>query len=108
MPYVCNCTGIGSQAFCDHLEAGAKTPAQVYKAHGTKPDCGRCAVGMRQLIEEWQRTGSREAVLERLKQGIDFAPAPCSAGLAAVSWTVPTPEELQRRRAAAKSGPRPG
>lgn len=85
MPYVCNCTGIGSQAFARHVEAGARTPAEVYAAHGATPGCGRCAVGMRQLIAVFKETGCAKAMLERLAEGVAFASPPsCAPASAAV------------------------
>lgn len=50
--YVCNCNGIREREVREAIEAGARRPADVFRACEAKPCCARCVCDMRQMIEE--------------------------------------------------------
>lgn len=52
--YVCNCNGIRERQVRAAIEAGAAKPADVFRAHGCKPQCARCVCEMREMIEQSQ------------------------------------------------------
>ena len=53
--YVCN--GIRERQVRQAIAAGARRPADVFKAHQCKAQCARCVCEMREMIDE-----SREAL----------------------------------------------
>ena len=50
--YLCNCNGIRERDARAAIEAGASTPAAVFRGCGTKPQCAKCVCDMRRMIEE--------------------------------------------------------
>jgi bacterioferritin-associated ferredoxin len=50
--YVCNCNGIREREVRAAIEAGAKRPAEVFKACDAKPQCARCVCDMKQMIDD--------------------------------------------------------
>jgi bacterioferritin-associated ferredoxin len=50
--YVCNCNGIRERQVRAAIEAGAKRPADIFKACGTRPQCARCVCDMREILQE--------------------------------------------------------
>lgn len=50
--YVCNCNGIREREVRAAIEAGAKRPAEIFRACGGKPECARCVCEMREMIAE--------------------------------------------------------
>lgn len=48
--YVCNCNGIREREVRAAIEAGARTPAEVFKSHECAPRCARCVCDMREMI----------------------------------------------------------
>lgn len=48
--YVCNCNGIREREVRAAIEAGAKRPAEVFRACGAQAQCARCVCDMRQMI----------------------------------------------------------
>ena len=45
--YVCNCNGIRERRARALIEAGAKTPAQIFRGCQARPRCARCVCDMR-------------------------------------------------------------
>jgi len=52
--YVCNCNGIRERQVRSAIEAGANKPAEIFRAHGCKPQCARCVCEMREMIDQSQ------------------------------------------------------
>ena len=50
--YVCNCNGIRERQVRAAIEAGARRPADVFRAHGCKVQCARCVCEMREMIDQ--------------------------------------------------------
>ncbi|HEX2558649.1 (2Fe-2S)-binding protein [Phenylobacterium sp.] len=50
--YVCNCNGIRERQVRAAIQAGARRPAEIFKACDSKPQCARCVCDMRQLLDE--------------------------------------------------------
>ena len=50
--YVCNCNGIREREVRAAIDAGAKRPAEVFRACGAQAQCARCVCDMRQMIGE--------------------------------------------------------
>jgi bacterioferritin-associated ferredoxin len=50
--YVCNCTAISESKLKEILDDGAKTVGQVFKAHGKRAQCGKCASEIRDAIRD--------------------------------------------------------
>ncbi len=50
--YVCNCNGIREREVRAAIESGARRPAQVFHACGSKPQCARCVCEMREMIAQ--------------------------------------------------------
>ena len=50
--YVCNCNGIRERQVRAAIDGGASKPAEVFRAHGCKPQCARCVCEMREMIQE--------------------------------------------------------
>jgi assimilatory nitrate reductase catalytic subunit len=51
-PIVCACFGVGRNAICDAIAAGARTPAAVGAALKAGTNCGSCIPEMKRLIAE--------------------------------------------------------
>jgi bacterioferritin-associated ferredoxin len=49
--YVCLCHGIRCRQVKEAANQGVRTPAEVHKRHGVRPQCGRC---MREIGEMLQ------------------------------------------------------
>ncbi|HEY9217230.1 MAG TPA: (2Fe-2S)-binding protein [Phenylobacterium sp.] len=49
--YVCNCNGIRERQVRQAISAGARRPAEIFKACDAKPQCARCVCDMRQMLE---------------------------------------------------------
>jgi bacterioferritin-associated ferredoxin len=58
--YVCNCNGIREREARAAIQAGATTPAQIFRYRQCAPQCARCVCDMRCLIQE-QRQALRHA-----------------------------------------------
>ena len=52
--YVCNCNGIRERDVRAAIAAGARRPAEVFRACDAKPECARCVCEMREMIAEQQ------------------------------------------------------
>ena len=50
--YVCNCNGIRERQVRAAVDAGARRPADVFKACGAKVQCARCVCDMRKLLDQ--------------------------------------------------------
>jgi bacterioferritin-associated ferredoxin len=50
--YVCICRAIRDRDIDAAVRAGARRPADVFKACGQNPQCGGCACDMRKQIEQ--------------------------------------------------------
>lgn len=50
--YVCNCNGIREREVRAAIEAGARRPAEVFRACDSKPRCARCVCDMREMLDE--------------------------------------------------------
>jgi bacterioferritin-associated ferredoxin len=50
--YVCNCNGIRERRARALIEAGASTPAQIFRGCQARPRCARCVCDMRRMIDE--------------------------------------------------------
>lgn len=55
--YVCNCNGIREREVRAAIEQGASRPAEIFRRHGSSPQCAKCVCDMRCMIQE-----SREAL----------------------------------------------
>jgi len=55
--YVCNCNGIRERQVRAAIDAGARKPAEIFRACDTRVQCARCVCDMRRLLDE-----SREAL----------------------------------------------
>ena len=49
--YVCNCNGIREREVRTAIQAGARRPAEIFRACDAKPQCARCVCDMRQMLE---------------------------------------------------------
>ena len=54
--YVCNCNGIREREVRAAIAAGAKRPAQIFKACDGKVQCARCVCDMRNILHEEQES----------------------------------------------------
>jgi bacterioferritin-associated ferredoxin len=54
--YVCNCNGIREREVQAVIAAGAKRPADVFKARSCAPKCARCVCDMRSMIAAAQES----------------------------------------------------
>ena len=54
--YVCNCNGIRERRARALIEAGAATPAQIFRGCQAKPRCAKCVCDMREMISESRET----------------------------------------------------
>lgn len=50
--YVCNCNGIRERQVRAAIEAGAKRPADIFRAQGCTVRCARCVCEMREMIDQ--------------------------------------------------------
>jgi bacterioferritin-associated ferredoxin len=50
--YVCNCNGIRERRARALIEAGAATPAQIFRGCQAKPRCAKCVCDLRRMIDE--------------------------------------------------------
>ena len=50
--YVCNCNGIRERQVRAAVEAGARRPADIFKACGARPQCARCVCDMREFLQQ--------------------------------------------------------
>ena len=55
--YLCNCNGIREREVRAAIDAGASTPAQVFRYRQCAPRCAKCVCDMRRMIQD-----SREAL----------------------------------------------
>jgi assimilatory nitrate reductase catalytic subunit len=51
-PIVCACFGVGRNAICDAIAAGARTPAAIGAELKAGTNCGSCIPEMKRLIAE--------------------------------------------------------
>jgi bacterioferritin-associated ferredoxin len=61
--YICICKAIREREVDDAVRAGARRPADVFRACGKSPQCGSCACDMRERISQ---TIAHECAHERL------------------------------------------
>ncbi len=54
--YVCNCNGIRERQVRAAIEAGARRPADIFKACETSAQCARCVCDMRKMLDENRET----------------------------------------------------
>ncbi|MBV6634045.1 MAG: (2Fe-2S)-binding protein [Alphaproteobacteria bacterium] len=74
--FVCNCTGIGEKKLESLIDdEGAETVGQVFKAHGQRAQCGKCAADIRDILRDGPKSGAtaRESINEwrRRRLGAD-------------------------------------
>jgi bacterioferritin-associated ferredoxin len=50
--YVCNCNGIRERQVREAVQAGARRPADIFKACGVRPQCARCVCDMREILQD--------------------------------------------------------
>jgi len=50
--YICICRAIREREVDAAVRAGARRPADVFRAYGKSPQCGNCACDMRERIAE--------------------------------------------------------
>jgi bacterioferritin-associated ferredoxin len=60
--YVCICRAIREREIDDAVRAGARRPADVFRACGKSPQCGTCACDMRERIND---TIARERAVQQ-------------------------------------------
>ncbi|MFC4353092.1 bacterioferritin-associated ferredoxin [Fodinicurvata halophila] len=53
--YVCLCNGFTCRDVRRSIEDGAVTPAQVYRAQGVRPSCGRCKETICDILSECRK-----------------------------------------------------
>jgi bacterioferritin-associated ferredoxin len=54
--YLCICNALRQSQLAETAaQEGVETPACVFKAHGTKPQCGRCLPDIAELIDSVPR-----------------------------------------------------
>jgi len=61
--YVCLCNSLTCRDVRTARDLGARTPAQVFKTYGTRPECGRCLPCMREILAEAPATEEAEDAL---------------------------------------------
>lgn len=64
--YVCICTAIREREVDAAVRAGARSPADVFRACGKSPQCGTCACDMRERIARTvahDRANARQTLL---------------------------------------------
>jgi len=54
--YVCNCNGIRERQVRDAIAAGARKPAEIFKACDAAAQCCRCVHEMRDMLVETRET----------------------------------------------------
>lgn len=59
--YICICRAIREREVDAAVRAGARRPADVFRACGKTPQCGSCACDMRERIAE---TAAREQAMQ--------------------------------------------
>lgn len=50
--YVCLCNDLKCRDVRAARDRGARTPAQVFRAHETRPQCGKCIGCMKDILNE--------------------------------------------------------
>jgi bacterioferritin-associated ferredoxin len=50
--FICNCNGLRESCVQQAVACGARSAGAVYKAHGCRPQCGKCVDDMRVLVKE--------------------------------------------------------
>jgi bacterioferritin-associated ferredoxin len=50
--YICICRAIREREVDAAVRAGARRPADVFRACGQNPQCGSCAIDMRRRIDQ--------------------------------------------------------
>ncbi|MCR9072295.1 MAG: (2Fe-2S)-binding protein [Alphaproteobacteria bacterium] len=50
--YVCICNALNTGAVNKAIDDGASTVAQVYKACGAAPQCGKCKCAIREMLDD--------------------------------------------------------
>jgi bacterioferritin-associated ferredoxin len=58
--YICLCNGITDRALRAHAPDGECSVAQVYRALGCEPQCGKCLPFARQVLRQAARTQTIE------------------------------------------------
>ncbi len=53
--YVCLCNDLKCHDVRTARDSGARTPSQVFRAHGLQPQCGKCIDCMRVILDEGQQ-----------------------------------------------------
>lgn len=77
--YVCLCTGMNCRQLKQAVADGARTPAQLFRHHGSRPGCGRCRETMLEMLDE------AAALRDATQDPGDLALPPLGAGLAAAA-----------------------
>jgi bacterioferritin-associated ferredoxin len=54
--YVCNCNGIREREVRAAIDAGARRPAEVFKARACRPKCAKCVCDMHGMIARSRET----------------------------------------------------
>jgi len=49
--YVCNCNGIRERDVRAAIDEGAVKPSEVFRRCGSRPQCARCVLDMRRMID---------------------------------------------------------
>ena len=57
--YVCNCNGIREREVRAAIEQGASRPSEVFRSHGSAPQCAKCVCDMRGMIVEHRKVQAR-------------------------------------------------
>jgi bacterioferritin-associated ferredoxin len=60
--YVCLCNAITDRDFRAHAEREGSTVSAVYRSLGKKPQCGKCAPFVRQLLRQVVELPQRQPV----------------------------------------------
>jgi bacterioferritin-associated ferredoxin len=55
---VCICNALNECKIRQAIAEGARNPAAIYKAHGCKPQCGKCGPDMKTMISDHFRRSS--------------------------------------------------
>lgn len=54
--YICLCNGINEKAVAGAIDAGADKVADIYRANGCAPRCGKCVPIMREKLGDRMST----------------------------------------------------
>ena len=48
--YICICNALSDKRVRQAIDNGARTPVEVYRALGGRPQCGQCALAIQEIL----------------------------------------------------------